>query len=446
MLKISHVLLAAWVALAVGIVAAKQSTTTSRADVVIRDVSVLDATARSWLPHRDIVIRGTRIASVAPRGGELPMAKVTFEGTGKFAIPGLWDNHIHLARFTTDTAGLFVAFGVTSVRDMGTDPQRIVEWRRAIARGRFMGPRIVSACGPMLEGRGEPRIDHWLVNTPGEAARIVEKLAASGMDCVKGRTYKDAATYRAIGAAAGARGLMLTGHAPEPLTTIDALDAGQRTFEHAFYPYPLSKLPEDERARTIRALVGSGAAYVPTFVAWRSATETTDQLRTRLQEFTTTTPFRLPEELLAHWQNHVVAHEKEGRGSPGWRQAVQTAAADIGTFHRAGVLVLPGSDTGSPFVTPGLGLHEELALLVAQAGLTPAEALRRATIDSASFHKRAQDLGSIEPGKIADLLLLTADPLADITHTRSIDAVVFRGEALSRAHLNVLFSQTKAES
>lgn len=446
MLKISHSAIALAIgAVAVGWTAALPSAQ-GRADAVIREIAVLDPSGAAWLPRRDVVIRDTRITSVAPHGGALPPAKYTIDGRGKFAIPGLFDNHVHLARFTTGTAGLFVAHGVTSIRDMGTDPERIVSWRRAIDFGTFMGPRIVSACGPMLEGRGEPRVDHRLVNSPGEAAEIVEKIAVTGMDCIKVRTFKDRDTFRAIGAAARARGLILTGHPPEGLTVFEALEAGQRTFEHGFFPYPLSKVDEAERRRMAEALVASAAAYVPTLVAWRPATETIDQLQARLRETAAATRFRLPAALFTHWKNHLPAHQKEGRGSPGWRDAVRTAATDIGALHRMGVLVLPGSDTGSPFVVPGLGLHDELALLVSQSGLTPAEALHRATIGSATFHQRGDDLGSIEPGKIADVLVLAADPLADITHTRRIDTVVFRGETLTRAHLNRLLSQTKSGS
>jgi adenine deaminase len=227
-----------------------------RASVVIRDVSVLQPSAAGWLTHRDIVVRHTTISAIQPTGGSLPAAKVVINGDGKFAIPGLFDNRVHLAQMTRNMAGLFVAYGVTSVREAGADSERITEWRREISHGKFMGPRIV-------EG------------------------------------------------ATGARG----GNVP-----------------------------------------------------------------------------------------------------------------------------IPGSNAGSAAIVPGQALHDELARMVA-AGLTPAAALRRATIDSARVHGRETDLGSLETGKIADVLILNGDPLSDITRTVAIDAVVFRGEALTRAHLNLLLSK-----
>jgi imidazolonepropionase-like amidohydrolase len=415
----------------------------ARAEVVIRNVSVLSPDGESWLNGRDVIIRGTRVATVQPTGGPVPAAKHAIDGTGKFAIPGLFDTHVHMARLTPEAAGVFVAFGVTSVRDMGTDPEKIVAWRRAIARGTFMGPRIVQACGPMLEGRGEPRVDHWLVANPQAAAGIVEKLRVLGMDCVKVRTFADAETLRAIGAAASARGMMLAGHPPEPLTTAEAVALGMRSFEHAFFPYPLSKVAAADRDAAIRGLVAAGAAHVPTLIAWYPSTIEADELRKALAAIELSASYGLPDALLTHWKNFVPEHERQKRGTPGWQSALRTAAADIGTLHRAGVRVLPGSDTGAPFVTPGLGLHDELALLVSMAGLTPAQALRAATIESARFLGCDGDLGSIEQGKIADLVILTGDPLADIRETRSIDAVVFRGEALTMAHRNQLLARSR---
>lgn len=226
------------------------------AEVVIRNIYVLDVTAGVWLAPRDVIVRDGRIAAVQPAGSPLPASKFTINGDGKFAIPGLFDNRVHLTGFDTTTAGQFVANGVTSVWDRGTDATRTEAWRRDISYGKFMGPRIVRA---------------------------------------------DAAG----------------GPAKEP--------------------------------------------------------------------------------------------------------------------------ALPGSGAGAASAS-AIGFHDELAARVRQSGLTAAAVLRSATIDSATFHGRGLDLGSIEPGKIADLIVLSGDPLANIAHTRTIDAVVFRGETLTRAHLNHLLS------
>src|SRR5688500_5540858 len=126
-------------------VASQSTADLRRAEVVIRNIAVLDVKAGAWLPRRDIIIRSGRIAAVHPAGSALPPAKFTINGAGKFAIPGLFDNRVHLKAFDRASAGRFVALGVTSVWDRGTDPARIAEWQRDLSHGKFMGPRIVRA-------------------------------------------------------------------------------------------------------------------------------------------------------------------------------------------------------------------------------------------------------------------------------------------------------------
>jgi len=233
-----------------------------RAEVVIRNISVLDPTAAMWLRDRDVIIRHGKIAAVQPAGRAVPPSKFMINGEGKFAIPGLFDNRVHLQDFDRAGAGQFVAYGITSVWDRGTDAATIAQWQRDLSHGKFMGPRIVRS------------------------------------------------------------------------------DASPRP-------------------------------------------------------------------------------PNGGRDLPGSRVAESSSRVAVG------------------------GLHGELAASVLRTGQSPSQALRRATIDSAIFHGRGHDLGSIEPGKIADLIVLGGDPLADIAHTRTIDAVVFRGEALTRAHLNQLLSHAR---
>ncbi|MEQ1763532.1 MAG: amidohydrolase family protein [Pyrinomonadaceae bacterium] len=412
-------------------------------DVLVKDISVFDPRSGMMLPRRDIVISDTKIVAILPSGKFKGKAKTTVNGSGKYALPGLFDNHVHIARLTEQSAGLFLAFGVTSVRDMGTVPSKIEAWRKKIAYGKFYGPRIVQACGPMLESGGEERKDHWVVSGPEMAREVASRVAEAGMDCIKLRTFKDRETYLAIAAAAKDKGLMFTGHAPESIDPIVALNAGQRTFEHAFYPYPLSKLSAEEKQKLVALFVANKAAIVPTLVAWKPFTEQTMEIEQKTSRFQLGIPVTLPTELLAHWVNQIEIHRKQNLGSKDWLDAVKTASRDVGEMSSAGVTILPGSDTGAPFVVPGVAIHEELMLLVSDAGLSPTQALKAATIESAAFYGREADLGSIEVGKIADLMILDKDPLADIRNTLAIDAVIFRGEPLPKAKLNILLGPSK---
>lgn len=405
------------------------------ADVAITQVAVVDVARGRLIENHDVIVRGTTIERVAPSTKVLPRAKTVIHGRGKFAIPGLIDAHTHLARFTPDAAAQFLAYGVTAIRDMGTDPARIVSWRRALARGQMYSPRIAKACGPMLEGRGEARVDHWLVEGPDDAEPVVGRIVGFGLDCVKVRTVKDHATFRALAAAAKKHGLPLAGHEVPGIGMIEAISAGQRSFEHGFYPYPLVKQPADEADRIAAALKVSGGYLVPTLVAWQPSTMPIETLRSLTEVGSDTVP-RLPPDLAAHWQRTIDIYVTEKRGSPGWRDAVAAATKDIGDLYRAGAPVLAGSDTGAPFVAPGSSLHEELELFVRGAGMTPLEALRAATSESARL-LGLLEMGEIAAGRAADVVVLNANPLADIRNTRAVDAVVFRGEALTRAHLNL---------
>lgn len=124
-----------------------------KADLFIRDITVFDPVAGTLVPHRDILVIDTKIVSVKPTGSSTPNAKVVIKGPGKFAIPGLFDNHIHTARLEKETAAVFLAFGVTSVRDLGSEPAKIQEWRKGIAHGNVL---VLELSTPVGQCRNHP--------------------------------------------------------------------------------------------------------------------------------------------------------------------------------------------------------------------------------------------------------------------------------------------------
>lgn len=234
----------------------------NEAEVVIRGISLVDVRQGEVRPNVDIVVRATRIASVAQAGGVLPPAKTVIEGRGKYALPGLIDPQVRLAHFTRLSVASLLVEGITAVRDVGTEPGRIAEWRRALAHGQMYAPRVARTCG--------------------------ELLVAAEPGC---------------------------GDAPE--------------------------------------------------------------------------------------------------GS------------------RALVAVIRARTAG------GSGLHDVLEALVRVDGMSTSDVLRAATLEAVQALV-LPDLGEIAPGKAADIVITTANPLEDLRHLRAIDAVVFRGEPLTQAHLNLL--------
>lgn len=400
-------------------------------DVVIRDVTVLDPATGVERAHMTVVVRGDRITRVDP-AAEVPAMSGDIDGRGRYLLPGLNDAHAHMVNLTPDAFPLLIALGVTSVRDMGGDPVETAAWRDEIEQGARVGPRI-KFCGWMLESPGDVfsvgHPNHVVVDGPAEAQRIVGELAEAGVDCIKMRTVKDMETYVALADAARAAHLPLVGHPPYQLDPVEVARAGQQTFEHAFYPYPFGSLADERRAEIIAALRTSGVRLTPSFVVWAHSmlppTEVAAEFRS-LDANTAPARFISPS-LYGNWVEGMEGFEKAPRGSPGWIRAVQQAGRDFAEMHRAGIGVVAGTDLGAPFVDPATALYQELELMVALGGLTPAEAVSAATWDAAALFDQQDRFGSITVGKAADLILLDANPFADIANIRTVNTVIARG-------------------
>jgi imidazolonepropionase-like amidohydrolase len=413
-------------------------------DLLVRNVTIVDAETASLRRGMDVVIDDGRITAVRPHRRSFTWRRRVIDGRGRYLIPGLWDMHVHLARLGESTFPLLVAMGVTSVRDLGGDPGNLADWRARIERGDLLGPRL-RYCGPMLEGPGEYEANHEVVTDADAAHAIVARLADEGVDCIKVRSAADEATYRALAEAAHAAGLPLYGHAPFALDPMIGAQLGMQTFEHAFYPYPFETLPTEQKEAILAAFRQSGVALDPTLVAWVPSARAISDLDAELAALAdgaAADEFVSPA-LFEKWRDAMEYHRSEGRGSPGWVRAIRQAGADVGAMFRAGVPVLAGTDLGSPFVHPETAIYEELELLVAHAGLTPAQALVAATSSPARLMGLEGEQGRVEPGMFADLVLINADPLADISAVRQVETVIYRGVAYDRAAREALRQQAR---
>ena len=419
-------------------------------------VTVIDGTGS---PARDdvvLTIAGDRITSLTDRSGwEPPPGTRVMAADGLFAIPGLWDMHVHLRCTDEASLPLYPALGVTGVRDMGGDIEEIHRWRRAIRAGEQLGPRILTP-GPMLESpaneaaaasrytledRSRTRI---AVGSPEEARAAVERVQGLGADFVKMRTFHDEATYLALARAAKDQGMVLVGHPPWSVDPLVAVRAGQKSFEHGFYPWPLSDDSQERREELFSTLIDHGVALVPTLIAWESRMFGMDEIAAIAEDAGGSIEPRrryLQPKHVAKWREEIEAAEGWPTEHGGWRATLDRHAGEIGEFHRAGVAVLPGSDVCGLLLYPGFSLHDELALFVERAGLSPLEALQSATLRSTEFLGLDSDLGSLEVGKIADVVLLGSDPLADIRHVADIRGVVIRGRYLDAARLKEMREQ-----
>ena len=427
------------------------------APLAITEVTVVDGTGDGSRPHMTVVVSGGRIIAVDPVARTLiPPQATVIDGRGKFLIPGLWDMHVHLAKAGASSPGLFVANGVTSVRDMGGDFAVVRRWRDEIAAGVRVGPRIRTA-GPILEnaervrrmkarGTVEP-VDRFRapVADTDDAQRVVDSVARLGADFVKVRTATSPAVYAAIASSARRSGLTLAAHG-DIVPLEDMLRAGQRSIEHAILP-SLQKRDSSTRAGLIRELAKARVAIVPTMVNYYQwlVVAPADARRVVEDSLGRIDARRLYVKgyLLDDWREQVAE-----RGS--LKDALirrlylprvyRGVLRDLREMHRAGVRILPGTDVGVALMYPGFSLRDELGYFVDTIGMTPLEALRSATRFAAEFSGMADSLGTVEVGKVADLVLLDADPLVDIRRVGRIHAVIVRGRLLDRSRLDELLS------
>lgn len=424
----------------------KTPTKTRPRALVIRNVTLIDGTGSSPRQHTTLVITGQRISAISrDKNLRVPGAKLV-EATGKFAIPGLWDMHVHLTFASEVSLPLFVSYGVTSVRDMGSDLAQVQSWRRRIEDGSLWGPRIKS-CGPMLEsaqamrelkesGISEANLRlHMAVTDPQQAREVVSSLARQGVDCIKMRSYENSETYFALAAAAKSAGLKLVGHAPWGIDPVQASDAGQATFEHGFYPWPLDKVAPSEKQNIFEHFLRNDSMIDPTLVSWEGRAMPFADVEAIVNDWRGRIDSRrrqLSPVLVDRWCENLLERKQENReGEKKWHEVIDSMAADVGTMHKAGVGVLAGTDVGGVLSYPGSGVHEEMQLLVSKVHLAPMEALMSATSLPAKAVGSDHETGTIQEGKLADIVLLDSDPSEDIANVNKIYSVILDGHYLN---------------
>lgn len=417
--------------------------TSARAQpLAITHVTVIDTTGGA--PQRDVtvIIRDGRIESIGHINE--PADATLVDGRGRFLIPGLWDMHVHLSWTSSSALPVLVANGVTSVRDMGGRLGQLDEWRTKIAAGLVAGPRIFRA-GPMLNGRKFNQYQ-MVPGSPEETRGVARALKEIGVDFLKVHRRLPRDAYYALIDEAKHLGITVVGHIPMTLTPEEASDAGQATIEHTetlfegtFTAGVKGKLSDAirqfresaEAQRLFERFVKNHTVVTPTLAAWTVVLND---------------PASPPDPRI----RYVAKSLRNGLGqlprmSADELQELRDSVAEyrevVRLMNQCGVTLMAGTDIAGPRI-PGFTLHDELAALVG-AGLTTLEALQAATYTPAKIMNRSQELGSIEPGKVADLVLLDANPLEDIRNTQKIAAVIIGGQLLRRADLDALLHKAE---
>jgi Amidohydrolase family len=408
------------------------------ATLVIEDVTVVDVETGGLQAHRDIVIGAGRILAVdSHRTRPWPDSVTRVSGGGRYAIPGLWDMHVHALwspEILPTFLPLFVTQGVTGVRDMGGSLELLARARDS-ARSGASYPMVIGP-GPIVDGPEpvQPEIS-VAVDGPARARQVVDSLALGGADFIKVYTLLPREAFQALLEEARTRGLTVVGHVPAEVTPEEAARWGQRSIEH------LRDELEPFCTRVTAGVCDSAIAEFRRNRVWQVPTLHVLRMKSILDDTTlardTLLRYLVPS-LRQEWLSTQSSRSRQGREYfEGKRRRFQDELWLVGYLSKAGVQIMPGTDAGVAFAFPGFSLHDELELLV-EAGLTPLDALRAGTLAPARFLAATDSLGTIAPGRVANLVLLAGNPLERIGATRQIDAVVLRGRLLDRAHLDRL--------
>ena len=415
--------------------------------ILLKDAEIISF--RDSIPFKgSILVKDSIIWKIARDNEDLavPSKTTIIDCSGKYVIPGLWDSHTHFYKITRQSISAFNRFGITSARDMGGDADTLKAIINDINSGRIKGPRIKFA-GPAFENpwfmdwfqknRRPAGEDIWrsrvnLANKE-DAQRLVDSVLALGVDFIKVRYYKDKDTYFALARAARNRGVQFAGHAPYDIDPLEAADAGQTSFEHGWYP-SLNGMTASKKDSVIKKFISRKCVLVPTLTAWKYngfiAYSTIDSLVNGPNNVSDPRIKTISPALLDEWKAQL-EERKANNNLAAWSRTVMgNMLAETLELYKAGIPVMAGSDVPSAMVFPAEGLHDELALFVTDLKLTPYQALQSAITVPAKYMNVFQKLGTIEKGKLADVLVLDKNPLSDIRNSKSILTVIKNGEVI----------------
>jgi imidazolonepropionase-like amidohydrolase len=453
--------------------------------LIIKDITLIDATGREPAAHMTVVVEGNRILAISPskKKTRIPKNAEVIDGTGKFLIPGLWDMHVHGSSDERASWSnlLFLANGVVGVRDMWGPPDAHA-WRASQLSNQDPSPAIYLG-SPVVDGANPEWPGSIVVADEAQARQVVDQQQQRGADFIKVYSRLSREAYFAISDEAKKRGIAFEGHVPESITAAEASDAGQKSIEHltrmaescsreeaaidaglrtqeALFREPDATL--SQKMESGRSIIGLNLRAIETYDdataqalfarlvkngTWQCPTLTL--LRAQIDDPLPADDPRLKylsETVRAKWDGGYY----KNLPPPARAALINLSKAQygeamkiVGAMHRSGVPILAGTDTMNPQCFPGFGLHDELALLV-EAGLSPMSALQAATRNAAQFMGQLDRRGTIEAGKIADLVLLDKNPLADIHNTRTIQAVVLNGKLFRRAALDAMLARAQS--
>ena len=452
-------------------------------DVLLEHVNIVDVELGELILDQNVLIADDKIIAVRSAEDEVHYeAKTQIKAQGKYLIPGLWDMHAHpddpeVWRMNPKQEEkdrlmpLFVVNGVTGIRDMGGDIKLAQRWRQMYESKELLAPKIFAG-GPLLDGPNPMWDGSVGINGPEEVKQVVDSLIKEGVDFLKIYSLLPRETYLEVSRYANEIGFPFVGHVPFTVPPSEAAETGMKSQEHLLEILKeCSDVPSEAFLNEVRALA-NGIERSNKLNDFRLSTFNVAKADSLYTLFKTYNIWHCP--TLSMWhKNAWYESEMENDGElvtylPPYLKAYWTPEhndhlqyRDNQTFietkkrlynlyldmvremNKKGVLFLAGTDVGAnPLCHPGVGVHNELEAFV-KAGLTPAEALRTATLNPALFFEIQENYGTVAEGKVADLVLLNENPLLDINNTRKINSVVRDGKVLNTNKIEEIKKEIK---
>jgi imidazolonepropionase-like amidohydrolase len=444
-------------------------------NLVLTHVTIIDVTGAPTQSDMTVLITGNRISKIETASKFIaPSGAQTIDATAKFLIPGLWDMHVH--PHGQQDLSLFIANGITGIRIMWGAPEDFAS-RKERDAGRLLAPHMYIA-SPLIDGPKPFWPGSISVHSEAEARAVVDKSKSMGADFIKVYSFLPREEFLAIADEAKKQNISFAGHVPMSVSAQEASNAGMKSIEHltgvvqACSPLSadLNKASEADleehnisnnhvfegpRIHTMHEQMfatcdpekatnlfdvfkRNGTWQTPTLTLWRMFSSIDDPA------FTNNPALKfVPIRERQGWVSTTRSQQSLAENTTLSKSDFQKDLQLVGAMQKADVGILAGTDTGNPYCIPGFALHDELQLLV-QAGLTPLQALQAATTNPARFIANETDFGTIKVGKLANLVLLDANPLDNIANTTKIRAVILDGRLLDRAALDAMLANAAA--